>query len=315
MPLSGDVWLPTHHARENRWIERGKLAIGIKGFLAAGAAFALGYPLAGGLLTFLSGAFLLSLGRRRTIRRFRDKGSQERRKAEALLAVLEALLSGRVEEARLGLRSEAARDLDALTVERIERRFEEMRAAKNAPAPGEGAPGAGGFADGRYLFVSFEEEIDRAKRRNLPLTILVMDLGSLQEMVTTSGHALSNRSFRRIVHAIRKQMRKCDVCVRSAVDEFILILPGVSREEAVGVEARLRTAIEETSRPDSTGKAFRIRLRLGSSTYPDDGLTFDRLMALADARTRDVRPEGGSRPTGDVEPAPFLPHHNTLTRN
>ena len=143
----------------------------------------------------------------------------------------------------------------------------------------------------------------------------MVDLGGLQETLKISGHALSDRSFRRIVHAIRKQMRKCDVCVRSAVDEFILILPGVSRKEALAVETRLRAAIEEISRPDPTGKAFRIRLRLGSSTFPDDGQTFEHLMALADARTRELRPEGGSRPTGDAEPAPFLPQQNTLTRN
>jgi len=163
VPLSGDVWLPTHRARENCWIERGKLAIGIKGFLAAGAAFAVGYPLAGGLLTFLSGALLLTLGRRRTIRRFRDKGSQERRQAEALLAVLEALLSGRIEEARLCLRSEAARDLDALTVERIEKRFEEMRAAKNEPRRARGLPGQG---DSRTAGISSSASRRRSIGRN-----------------------------------------------------------------------------------------------------------------------------------------------------
>lgn len=268
-----------------------------------------------GILAWLSGVWLLTLGRRRKIRRLRAERRRERRKTEALLAVLEAFLSGRVEEARSRLRSEAIRDLDTRTVEWFEKRLEEMQAARKPAAPGEGAPGAGGVADGRYLFVSFEEEIDRAKRRDHPLTILVMNLGGLQETVQFSGHSLSDRSFRRIVHAIRGQLRKCDVCVRSAVDEFILILPGVPREEALGVETRLRAAIEKTSRPDPTGKGFRIRLCLGSSTFPDDGQTFDRLMALADARTRVVRPEEGSPPSGDAEPAPFLPHHNTLTRN
>jgi diguanylate cyclase (GGDEF)-like protein len=306
--------LPNHPTPAGRWTERGELALGIAGFLAAGAAFTLGFPPAGGLLILLSGGWLLTLGRRRETRRLRAERSEEQRKAEALLAVLEAFTSGRIDEARLRLRSEAARELDARTVERIERRLGEMQGAQD-PLPGGRSSEAGGFADGRYLFVSFEEEIDRAKRRNLPLTILVMDLENLQETSPTLGHSLGDRSFRRIVHAIRKQMRKCDVCVRSSVDEFILILPGVSRGEAPGVEARLRAAIEETSRPDPTGKSFRIRLRLGSSTFPDDGQSFDRLMALADARTREVRSEGGNRPSGNAEPAPFLPHHDTLTRN
>ena len=87
-------------------------------------------------------------------------------------------------------------------------------------------------------------------------------------------------------------MRGCDTCIRYGAREFILILPGVSREEARKVEGRIRTAIQSVTIEPFPGIALPVHASLGSATYPDDGSGFDPLLTVADVRrSRDASPD------------------------
>jgi diguanylate cyclase (GGDEF)-like protein len=133
----------------------------------------------------------------------------------------------------------------------------------------------------RYLFVSFEEEIRRAGERAVPLTLLTLSLGS-PDAGDEATH--SDRLLRAVAHAVRRQMRGCDTCVRYATDQFILILPDVSRDGAHRVEARLRMAIQGVVHEPRPGMSLRARVTLGSATFPTEGSSFDQLLTLAESR-------------------------------
>ncbi len=137
-------------------------------------------------------------------------------------------------------------------------------------------------SDSRYLFVSFEEEIRRARARGAPLTLLTISLENAQESDARDPEPY-DRLLRGVALAVRGQLRGCDTCVRYASDEFILILPGVSREEARRVEARLRVAVHGV-RYESPVGARLARARLGGATFPEDGASFDQILTLADTR-------------------------------
>jgi len=135
--------------------------------------------------------------------------------------------------------------------------------------------------DSRYLFVSFEEEIRRARERGISLTLLTL---SLQNSLADGGEGGADRLLRSVAHAVRGQMRGCDTCIRYAANEFILILPGVTRDEARRVEGRLRIALQGISHEVRHGVTFKPRSSLGSATFPEDGGSFDQLLTLADSR-------------------------------
>ena len=157
--------------------------------------------------------------------------------------------------------------------------------------------------DTRYLFVSFEEEIRGAARRGEPLTLLTLEAGSSATGRFASDPAVADRIMRGVAHAVRGQMRGCDTCIRYGTREFILILPGVSREEAARVERRIRTAIQAVSVEPQPGIVLQVHPTLGSATYPDDGSSFDPLLTLADIRrSRDAAGDfpGGPDPKSSV---------------
>ena len=168
-------------------------------------------------------------------------------------------------------------------------------------------------ADSRYLFVSFEEEIQRARQRGTSLTLLTLSLDNSSE--TDGGDGKSyDRLLRAVALAVRGQLRGCDTCIRYASDEFILILPGVARDEARRVEARLRVAVHGV-RYESRAVAARLaRARLGSATFPEDGGSFDQLLTLADARRLQDGVARRDRPAATA-PADFRIPSTTLSRN
>ena len=168
--------------------------------------------------------------------------------------------------------------------------------------------------DSRYLFVSFEEEIRRARERGLAVTLLALALEKGADRGAGQGpHDSADRLLRSVAHAVRGQMRGCDTCIRYASSEFILILPGVSRSEAGKVEGRLRVALQGVSHDSGT---LRPRVTLGSATFPEEGASFDQLLTLADSRRRrDGAAPRPSAPADQLSAVPFRVPPPTLSRN
>src|SRR5262249_4404864 len=120
--------------------------------------------------------------------------------------------------------------------------------------------------------------------RGTPLTLLALSARPSSETGDPSERMIPDRLLRRVALAVRGQLRGCDTCVRYAGDEFLLILPGVSREEAARVEGRIRAALHGITCEPIPGRIIRTRISLGSATFPDDGGTFDQLLTAADVR-------------------------------
>ena len=148
----------------------------------------------------------------------------------------------------------------------------------------------------RYLFVSFEEEISRAVRQQIPLSIIELDIDDFKEINDRHGHPSGDRVLRGLARAIRGQLRGCDTCVRYAGDEFIITVPGVGKGEIEKVQARIQKAIESHRFHLHGGRPLRLSVSMGSASFPEDGRSFDALIAVADARmySQKVAGQGGA---------------------
>ncbi len=153
----------------------------------------------------------------------------------------------------------------------------------------------------RYLFVSFEEELSRAVRQQVPLSIIEVDVNDFKEINDRHGHPAGDRILRGLARAIRAQLRGCDTCVRYAGDEFIIIVPGVGQEGIQRLKSRIQRAVESHRFPLHGGRAARISLSMGASSFPEDGRTFDALLAVADARMYDQKFTRRRKPHGSED--------------
>jgi diguanylate cyclase (GGDEF)-like protein len=253
--------------------------------------------LIGILALALGGGFLAGslTARRRTAKEKRRADGAEARE-RAYLSVIEILAGGLRQEERARSSGKKPPEAEAAL----------SGIPESTPASGPAATGvpsstaADSTSESRYLFVSFEQEIRRAAAQGLPLTLVALEALPSTAAAGASEPAVHDRLLRGVAHALRGQMRGCDTCIRYAARDFILVLPGVSRVEARGVEARLRTALLAVSVEPCPGTEIRVHPALGSASYPDDGNNFDQLLTIADRRR-------SSAATADLPGSPSSP--------
>ena len=90
-----------------------------------------------------------------------------------------------------------------------------------------------------------EQEVARSTRSAKPLTVLMCDLDHFKHLNDTFGHHQGDLALRATADVLRQTMRRGDTICRYGGEEFLIVLPETSTEEATILAARLFTAVEE----------------------------------------------------------------------
>jgi len=147
-----------------------------------------------------------------------------------------------------------------------------------------------------------EMEIDRARRFNRPLSVLLGDLDLLREANNRYGHLMGDQLIRRVAETIRGALREYDVPARFGGDEFAVLMPEANLDEASAVAERIRHAVEliELKAPD--GGRLSASLSVGVALFPVHGGTPSTLLAAADRAVYQAKALGRNRVCAFREP-------------
>ncbi|NLV16660.1 MAG: PAS domain S-box protein [Syntrophomonadaceae bacterium] len=97
---------------------------------------------------------------------------------------------------------------------------------------------------GLYNRRFFEEEMKRLDtERNLPLTIVVADVNGLKLANDAFGHQVGDELLRRVAEVMKRECRADDIIARMGGDEFCILLPQTSSNEAEGIVERIKGAV------------------------------------------------------------------------
>jgi diguanylate cyclase (GGDEF)-like protein len=135
-----------------------------------------------------------------------------------------------------------------------------------------------------------EREIERAKRHNRFLSIVMFDIDVFKRINDTYGHLSGDRVLKTIVSLIKEEVRKIDYLIRWGGDEFILILPETNLEGTKGLAERIRNSIANHKFDNMEG----VTVSLGI-THFSKGDTKDTLMKRADEALYKAKMNGGNR--------------------
>jgi diguanylate cyclase (GGDEF)-like protein len=112
---------------------------------------------------------------------------------------------------------------------------------------------------------AFEEEIrnefDRARQRDSELSLLLLDVDHFKSYNDEFGHPAGDDALRIIAEYLKKSMRATDFVARIGGEEFVVILPGTSVQNAWVLAERCRKALESCSCPERA-----ITVSIGIST-------------------------------------------------
>ncbi|MBY0585916.1 diguanylate cyclase [bacterium] len=90
-----------------------------------------------------------------------------------------------------------------------------------------------------------EEELDRARRYNGTLAIILFDVDRFKRVNDTYGHSFGDVVLAEVAETARFHARQSDVVARYGGEEFVIILPEQNAENASYLAERIRGAIEE----------------------------------------------------------------------
>lgn len=103
-----------------------------------------------------------------------------------------------------------------------------------------------GLYNQRYFYTQLTKEVERAKRHNRPLSLLLIDVDLFKEFNDTYGHWEGDFVLKKIGELLMKNVRDIDIAFRYGGEEFTVILPETNHEDAMIVAERIRKAVVQT---------------------------------------------------------------------
>jgi len=134
----------------------------------------------------------------------------------------------------------------------------------------------------RHMGFILETEIYRSQRYNYEFSLVFLDLDHFKQVNDTQGHLVGSRLLHEIGDALKAHCRLIDFAFRYGGDEFVLLLPQTSKENALNVARRLHKLIRETSWLAAEGLNIHVTGSMGVASYPVDSRTKEGLLHLAD---------------------------------
>jgi diguanylate cyclase (GGDEF)-like protein len=147
----------------------------------------------------------------------------------------------------------------------------------------------------RHLEISLQRELARAQRHGFPVSLIMLDVDHFKDFNDTNGHEAGDEVLRNVAHVLKRHTRIEDVACRYGGEEFLIVLPSCSMDDAYAKAEAIREAIAQ-QQVFARGAALpRITASLGLASYPEDGDRMERLIGEADAALYRAKATGRNR--------------------
>ncbi|MDD5175891.1 MAG: sensor domain-containing diguanylate cyclase [Sterolibacterium sp.] len=146
------------------------------------------------------------------------------------------------------------------------------------------------------LHYRLAEEIKKARREQLQLALLFVDLDRFKEVNDTLGHDIGDLLLVEAAQRICACVRETDTVARLGGDEFTVILAGIEKDKPDTVERIAREIIEQISSPFKLMKEqVQVSASIGITFYPADASTIEGLFKNADKAMYAAKNQGRNR--------------------
>lgn len=150
--------------------------------------------------------------------------------------------------------------------------------------------GLTGLHNRRSFEDKLKEEYERARRYNLPLSLLMLDADRFKEFNDSCGHPAGDHLLREIALILKQNARANDVAARYGGDEFAVILPNTDSKVAFHLAERLRRA---TKMLCSDGRL--VTISVGVAALKPEMQDAHSLLVAADNALYDAKRKGRNR--------------------
>jgi diguanylate cyclase (GGDEF)-like protein len=139
-----------------------------------------------------------------------------------------------------------------------------------------------GLFNRRYFETRLEQELQRQRRQDDDLSLLMLDLDNFKELNDTQGHLVGDVALKEVAEILRRAVRIFDVCARYGGEEFVILMPGAGASTALRIAERIRRQVEQHfagGRRSGVPIPLTVSIGVGTAT---PGVTRDVIIAQAD---------------------------------
>jgi diguanylate cyclase (GGDEF)-like protein len=144
----------------------------------------------------------------------------------------------------------------------------------------------------RYLKTRLEEEIERARKSNQPVAVLMLDLDNFKLVNDTYGHLIGDEALRLVTAVLHSACRTSDVIGRYGGDEFMIVLPETSPAQAINIAERIDVELAAQELRPNGGAPIPLHCSIGLASFPREGDSAAELVAKADAALYQSKRQG-----------------------
>ncbi len=152
-----------------------------------------------------------------------------------------------------------------------------------------------GIYNRRYMMETLQQEFSRAKRLHSTIGLLMIDLDHFKKINDTFGHDTGDLVLRRVARELRKNSRAEDTVCRYGGEEFCLVCPDISLENAQYLAEKFRTRIRNLDIRIDHKPIDTVTLSVGVALFPHHAHDAELLLKSADEALYRAKAEGRDR--------------------
>ncbi len=140
-----------------------------------------------------------------------------------------------------------------------------------------------GLSNRHAMEETFPREINRCIQSEQPVSLIMIDVDGFKSFNDKFGHIAGDRALSAVANILQNQFRPRDLLVRFGGDEFSVLLPGVSQNEALAIADRVRNTVSgDTESSNDSLIQVPVNISMGVAEMETHG-TFETLLKAADA--------------------------------
>lgn len=149
-----------------------------------------------------------------------------------------------------------------------------------------------GLRNRGWLDEAFGREIKRSERDQLPLSLIMIDIDDFKKYNDGFGHLAGDQVLKMVAKAIRSPLRPNDLVARFGGEEFAVLLPETTLDNARIIAERLRNAVRDSDPGKIENDALpRVTISLGVASRRTDS-TLDSMISAADKAMYEAKHRG-----------------------
>ncbi|MEK8086356.1 diguanylate cyclase [Aquabacterium sp. A3] len=154
-----------------------------------------------------------------------------------------------------------------------------------------------GCLNRRSFYARAGRHFTQSQRYGTPLACIMTDIDKFKNFNDTHGHAVGDQVIQQVARVLKTSLRADDLLCRYGGEEFCILLPATTLDEAMQVAQRMRARIEaEAGAAITETPGLRITSSFGVCTLPErQPETLDKLIEQADAGLYAAKESGRNR--------------------